>query len=479
MSVLENLEPKKVFDFFEQLCAIPHGSGNTAKISEFLRRFGEERGLETHKDDLGNIIIIKEATAGYENAEAVILQGHMDMVCEKAADCDIDMDTEGLRLKVEGDILFAEGTTLGGDNGIAVAMALALLDSDDIPHPRLEVVITVDEEIGMLGAIGLDVSPLKATRMINLDSEDEGVFTVSCAGGITARCALPLSYADFCGEAIKIRVGGLKGGHSGVEIHKGLGNSNILMGRLLYAISKAADIRLAAVNGGMKDNAIPRESAAVILTSDAAAVKKICEQFDAAFKNEYVVTDPEVFASYDSIESNARAMDKESTDRVIAFLVCSPNGVQAMSADIDGLVQTSLNLGVVKTEEDKLVAVQCIRSSVESNKQMLMDKAQALCLALGGTTEFFGDYSAWQYQQVSPLRDLLCEVYTEQTGKAPKIEAIHAGLECGVFAGKIPNLDCISIGPDLKEIHTCRERLYISSAKRLWEMLIEVLKRMK
>ncbi len=479
MSVLGNLQPKKVFDIFEQLCAIPHGSGNTDKISAFLKAFAEQRGLETHTDALGNVIIIKGATAGYENSEPVILQGHMDMVCEKAADCDIDMDTQGLRLKVDGDAVYAEGTTLGGDNGIAVAMALALLDSDDIDHPQLEVVITVDEEIGMLGAIGLDVSALKATRMINLDSEDEGVFTVSCAGGITAKCVLPVTYADYNGEAVVLRVGGLQGGHSGVEIHKGLGNSNILMGRLLYAVNKAADIRLVSVNGGQKDNAIPRETEAVILTSDAALVESVCKQFDAAFKNEYIVTDPDVFVKMQASKTEAHAMDKESSGRIIAFLSCSPNGVQAMSADIPGLVQTSLNLGVVKTEPDCLVAAQCIRSSVESNKQMLMDKVECLNNALGGSTEFYGDYSAWQYQQTSPLRDLMCEVYIEQTGKAPKIEAIHAGLECGVFAGKIPNLDCISIGPDLREIHTCRERLCISSSKRVWEMLLEVLKRMK
>lgn len=479
MAVLEHLEPKSVFKFFEEMCAIPHGSSNTKAVSDWLVAFAKERGLEHYQDELNNVIIIKEATSGYEAAEPVILQGHMDMVCEQAADCTKDMETEGLDLAVEGDVVYAIGTTLGGDDGIAVAMALAILDADDLAHPRLEAVFTVDEEIGMLGADGIDVSMLKARRMLNLDSEEEGVFTVSCAGGNETQSNLPLEREAFEGTVLTVTVGGLAGGHSGVEIHKGLGNSSLLMGRVLCAAAAKAELRLARVDGGLKDNAIPRETTAVLVTRNAEAVLEVCREMDAAFKNEYCVTDPAVFVKAEAAESDTVPMNEESTRRVICFLSCVPAGIQAMSADVPGLVQTSLNLGILKTEEDRLIGVNCVRSSVDSQKQMLVDRLTCLTEQLGGTVEVRGDYSGWQYSQVSPLRDLLTEVFTEQYGHAPKIEALHAGVECGIFAGKLPGLDCVSIGPDLTEIHTCREKLYIGSVQRLWAMVLETLKRMK
>jgi dipeptidase D len=478
MAVLEQLEPKRVFHFFEALCAIPHGSSNTKQISDYLVAFAQARGLEVHQDELNNVIIIKEATPGYEQADAVILQGHMDMVCEQAPSCTKDMSKEGLDLAVDGDIIYAKDTTLGGDDGIAVAMALAVLDAQDIPHPRVEAVFTVDEEIGMLGAAGLDVSMLRGTRMLNLDSEAEGVFTVSCAGGNVTTSTIPLSRAPFDGAALTITVGGLRGGHSGIEIDKGFGNSNLLMGRVLYAASQAAELRLVAVNGGLKDNAIPRETKALLVTADPDAVRAVCQVLDSQLKNEYRITDPGVFVS---VEDGAAAlpMDETSTARVIGFLTCLPNGIQAMSAGIPGLVQTSLNLGILQTAEDRLIGANCVRSSVDSQKQMLVDRLKCLTEMLGGRVEITGDYAGWEYQQNSPLRDLLVEVFTQQYGRAPKIEAIHAGVECGIFVGKLPGLDCVSLGPDMTEIHTCREKLYIASVQRLWTMLLETLKRMK
>ena len=478
MAILEHLEPKSVFHFFEEMCAIPHGSSNTKMVSDWLVRFARERGLEHYQDTLNNVIIIKEATPGYENAEPVILQGHMDMVCEQAPDCAKDMEKEGLDLAVDGDTVYAIGTTLGGDDGIAVAMALAILDAHDIPHPRVEAVFTVDEEIGMLGAAGIDVHMLRGRRMLNLDSEAEGVFTVSCAGGNLTQCTLPLTRAPFEGKALTITVGGLAGGHSGVEIDKGLGNSNQLMGRVLYAAARKADFRLVEVNGGLKDNAIPRETVAAVVTTTPDAVLSVCRELDAQLKNEYRITDPAVFVSV--AEGTASLpMDEDSTRRVLCFLTCLPSGIQAMSAGIPGLVQTSLNLGILKTTENQLVGGNCVRSSVDSQKQMLVDRLTCLTETLGGSVEVFGDYSGWEYQQESPLRDLLVEIFTEQYGHEPKIEAIHAGVECGIFAGKLPGLDCVSLGPDLTEIHTCRERMHIASVQRLWTMVLETLKRMK
>ena len=478
MAILEHLEPRGVFRFFEELCAIPHGSSNTKAVSDWLMDFARERGLEAYQDGLNNVIIIKEATSGYESAEPVILQGHMDMVCEKAPGCAKDMEKEGLDLAVDGDAVYAEGTTLGGDDGIAVAMALAILDADDIPHPRLEAVFTVDEEIGMLGATALDVSMLRGRRMLNLDSEEEGVFTVGCAGGNLTQCTLPLTRAPYAGKALTVTVGGLRGGHSGAEIDKGLGNANMLMGRLLYAASRKAELRLVEVNGGLKDNAIPRETVATLVTTDPEAVLAVCRELDAQLKNEYRTTDPDVFVT--AAESTASLpMDDDTTRRVLCFLTWAPNGIQAMSADMPGLVQTSLNLGILKTEKDAVIASFCVRSSIDGQKQMLVERLTCMTEALGGTVEVFGDYSGWEYRPDSPLRELLVEVFTQQYGHAPRIEAIHAGVECGIFSGKLPGLDCVSMGPDLTEIHTCREKLYISSVQRLWTMVLETLKRMK
>jgi len=479
MAVLQHLEPRSVFHFFEELAKIPHGSTNTKAISDWCVRFAQERGLEVHQDALNNIIIIKEAAPDCEGAEPVILQGHLDMVCEKAPDCGKDMTRDGLDLAVDGDTVYAKGTTLGGDDGIAVAMVLAILDAKDLPHPRIEAVFTADEEIGMLGAVDLDVSPLKGRLMLNLDSENEGVFTVSCAGGNLTRCALPIRRAVFEGKILTVTVSGLIGGHSGSEIDKGRANSSMLMGRILCALAAKTDFRLVSVTGGLKDNAIPRETKAVLAAADGSAVRGLCAAFEADFRSEYGATDPDVRVSVGAESSAVQPMDKASTAAAVCLLTCAPNGIQAMSADIAGLVQTSLNLGILVTDEKELDASFCVRSSVASQKQMLVDRLSCLTARLGGRVEVMGDYPGWEYQRDSKMRDLAAEVYREQYGKEPKIEAIHAGVECGMFAGKIAGLDCISIGPDITEIHTCREKLHIASTQRVYKMVVEILRRMK
>lgn len=479
MAVLEQLQPKSVFHFFEELCAIPHGSGNTKAISDYLMDFARQRGLEAYQDELNNVIIIKAATAGYEAAEPVIIQGHMDMVCEKAPECAKDMAVEGLDLAVEGDTVYAKGTTLGGDDGIAVAMALALLESEDLPHPRLEAVLTTDEEIGLLGASGIDVAPLKGRRMINLDSEAEGIFTVSCAGGNRTTCTLPIKRQSFDGTALSITVDGLAGGHSGVEIHKGLGNAAVLLGRVLAACCQEAELRLVRADGGGKDNAIPRRAEAVIVTANAEAVEAVCRRLAEEVREEYAQTDSGVRLTVEPTKTGETAMDEASTRRAVTLLCCAPNGIQVMSAEIEGLVQTSLNLGILETEAERISATFCLRSSVDSQKRMLVERLECLTQALGGTVTVQGDYAGWRYRTDSPLRELMCEVFTKQYGHPPKIEAIHAGVECGVFAGKLEGLDCVSLGPDLTEIHTCRERMHIASVQRVWALVTETLSRMK
>ena len=479
MAVLDQLEPKNVFRFFEQMCAIPHGSYNTKAVSDWCVAFAKERGLEHYQDEMNNVILIKEASVGYEEAQPVILQGHLDMVCEKAPGCEKDMAREGLDLAVEGDYIYAEGTTLGGDDGIAVAMALAALDDESLPHPRLEVILTTEEEVGMDGAMALDVSPIRGRKLLNLDSEAEGVFTVSCAGGSMAACGLPVARAPFGGDILRVRVAGLPGGHSGAEIHKGRANANMLLGRLLRAMAAETELRLVSADGGLKDNAIPVAAEAVVAAEDGRKAKAAAERMAACFRTEYRRSDPMLTVTAEEAAAAWLPMDAASTERTLCLLACAPNGVQTMSQDIHGLVQTSLNLGILKTEENAVTASFCIRSSVDSEKEMLKDRLACLLAQLGGRVSFSGEYPGWAYRPDSPLRELMTEVYREQYGREPKVEAIHAGLECGLLAGKLPGLDCVSIGPDLLEIHTPREKMSISSVQRVWAFVREVLKRSK
>ena len=479
MGVLSGLQPQAVFRFFEELCAIPHGSHNTKAISDYLAAFAEARGLRYRQDELNNVVVWKGATAGYENAPAVMLQGHMDMVAEKDADCPKDMETEGLDLFVEGDLVGARGTTLGGDDGIAVAMALAILEAEDIPHGPLECLFTVDEEVGMLGARGLDASDLTAKDLLNLDSEEEKVLTVSCAGSTRAVCTLPVRRAAYEGAVCKLVIDGLMGGHSGEEIHKGRANSNILMGRALTELMNATDMRLLTVSGGAKDNAIPRDAKALVAVQDKAAAQKAVAALEAALANEYRTADPDIRVSLTPAKSDLLPMDEDSTRRVAAFLFCAPNGVQMMSAEVPGLVQTSLNLGQVYTDGDAVVSRFMIRSSVNSQAAETTEKVITLTKALGGTVDIPASYSAWQYRPDSHLRDVMVEAFRAVYGEEPKIAALHAGLECGILSGKMPDLDCISFGPDLTNIHTPRERLHIASTARTWQLTLETLKRLK
>lgn len=482
MKVLENLEPKKVFHYFEEICSIPHGSRNTKQISDYLVDFAKAHGLTYYQDELNNVVIIKEASKGYENVEPVIIQGHMDMVCEKEKGCDIDFEKEGLRLYVEGDFVKAKDTTLGGDDGIAVAYALAILDSDELAHPRLEVVITVDEEIGMLGAIDIDLSMLKGHTMLNLDSDEEGHFLTSCAGGMSMITELPVKRVSQSGLKMLLTVTGLEGGHSGSEIHKEHGNANILMGRLLKQIMDITPFGIISMDGGLKDNAIPRECNCEILLPEesADAVMQVAETLDQAFKNEFCVSDAkvEVLCKKEEV-CETKMLDYTSVHKVIFYLRTVPNGVQHMSMMMPGLVETSLNLGILNLKDDMFEAVTSVRSSVSTRKEDLKDQVTQLVEMLGGEVTIEGDYPAWEYQPNSKMRDTIAEIYRELFGKEAIFEAIHAGLECGLFSEKIPNLDCVSFGPMNYDIHTPKERLSISSTERMWKLIVEYLKRAK
>lgn len=482
MAVLTGLKPEKVFAYFEKLCSVPHGSGNTKAISDMCVGFAKELGLRYRQEPCNNLIIWKDASSGYETSEPIILQGHIDMVCAKTDDCTKDMKTEGLDLRTDGQWVWADKTSLGADNGIAVAMILAIMADDTLPHPPLEAVFTVDEEVGMDGAFALDCSDLKSKRLLNLDSEIEGVFTVSCAGGMRADCLLPGKPETAAGmDGYTVTIAGLKGGHSGGDIHLGRGNANQLMGRVLYsAMERFHGLRLAAVSGGQFDNVIcSRCDATVALPAGHGAdFEAFIREFDATLKNEYAGCDDGVTVSCEAAAADT-AVSAETTSVMLHTLLALPQGVQAMNVDFPGLVQTSLNLGVLRLAEDGLHITFSIRSCIASQKEMLAQRVHAIVEFAGGSVTERGKYPGWQYVRQSHFRDTVLEAYHDITGKDGIIEATHGGLECGLFIEKIPGLDAISMGPEMHDVHSVRERLNAASTERTYELLCEALKRCK
>lgn len=475
---LAGLRPEAVFAWFEKICQIPHGSGNTKAISDFLADFARQRGLRYIQDELNDVIIFADASAGYEDHPPVILQGHMDMVCQKDADCPIDMHTQGLDVTHDGTWVWANGTTLGGDDGIAVAYALALLDDPSLVHPPLEVVITVDEETGMDGAAGIDLSVLSGRSLLNIDSEEEGIFTVACAGGGGAMLRLEAPRKVVMGPCIRLTVEKLRGGHSGVEIHKNRANANKVMGQVLEAVSQAVPLRLSSLAGGDKDNAIPRSCSAdaVVLSMYPDRINEILEQLQQQIRQQY--DEPEVVIRGENVDAfGSHALTEEATRAAIRLLNRVPNGVQSWSQQIPGLVQTSLNLGVMNLTQEALELRFSVRSSVNAEKHALLDELEQIgketenCACYRG-----GEYPAWEYQEKSPLRDTMIRVYRQMYGKEPEVVSIHAGLECGLLSEKLPGLDCVSIGPDMRDIHTSREKLSVASTERVWQFLLELLK---
>ncbi len=473
---LAGLEPAAVFHYFEEICAIPHGSRNTKKISDYLVAFAKEHDIPYIQDESNNVILFGKGTCGMEDHPPVILQGHMDMVCEKDGDCPLDLAADGLDVTHDDSFVFAKGTTLGGDDGVAVAFALALLADDSIPHPPLEVIITVDEEIGMLGASAIDLSELKGRRLINLDSEDEGIFTVSCAGGARATISLPVERRAVYGPCVRLTVDGLRGGHSGAEIHKNRANANYVMGQFMGRIQKIMPLCLTSLVGGTKDNAIPRSCQATLVAMGIhlERINAIAQELQAEIRETY--DEPEAsIQAFDVDALGGNSLSSESTAKIIALLCACPNGVQSMSQDMEGLVQTSLNMGILKLGERFSVTFS-VRSSVNSEKEALLNQLRQLSEFYGGSYSQMGEYPAWEFRKDSELRDTMVRIYREMFDKEPQVLAIHAGLECGLIGEKLPGLDCVSIGPQMHDIHTTREKLDIASTQRTWNFLLEVLK---
>ncbi len=464
-----------VFKIFEEISAVPRGSGNMQKIADYCVNFAKNLKLKYIRDEFNNVVIFKPASKGYENAEPIILQGHLDIVCQKEDDRQIDFLNDPLEIYRDGDFIKANGTTLGADNGIAVAFILAIL-SNDVLHPPIEAVLTTDEEIGLIGAGGLDKSVLTARKMINIDSEEDDVLTVSCAGGEDVILNIPLEFEGQNGTLLNINIGGLLGGHSGVEIDKNRTNANMLLGNLLKHIAKTQKFSLISAAGGTKENAIPNSATATICCENSENLLLQIDNFKNLCLGDIRQTEPDAFIEVKVGKSGSHnCLNEKSKDDIINLLTKTPNGVVKMSDEIEGLVETSLNLGVLATENNRVKAVFALRSNKESSLKELTEKIVSIGKKLDANTETEGFYPPWEYNPISPLRELYKKCYFEQNGKEIKVEAIHAGLECAVFSAEIKGLDCISIGPNLFDVHTTNERLGISSTVATLNLLLKIL----
>ncbi len=478
MDSVKELQPQKVFEWFHKLNQIPRCSYNEKGVSDFLVDFAKERDLEVYQDEALNVIIKKAGTAGYEKLEAVILQGHMDMVCVKGKKSQHDFTKDPIELIVEGDFVRANDTTLGADDGIAVAFALAILDSDDLKHPPLEVLITTSEETGMDGVHALKNDHLQGKTLLNIDSEEEGIFLVSCAGGATKITRFNLQREDVNKEALEIRISGLKGGHSGMEIVKQRANAIKLMARILNKVRKNSDITIAKFVGGSKHNAIPNESVASFITSNANDSKQIIESFTKELKEEYRVEDPDLNIEVSDIKTES-LYSKELSENLIDYLMMCPDGVIYMSRDIEGLVQTSLNNAIVEELDDTLKIVTSVRSASSSSLREVLNMLEIIAKRTGAQSEEEGNYPAWQFEEDSKIRDKSLDVYKTLFKKEAQVSAIHAGLECGLLKEILPDVDMISFGPNLYDVHTEKEHMSISSAQRVWSFLIALLESLK
>ncbi|MBP5208507.1 MAG: aminoacyl-histidine dipeptidase [Clostridia bacterium] len=479
MEFTEQCRPLSVFKFFELLSSVPHGSGNTKAISDICVDFAEKRGLEYYRDEYNNVIIYKKGSKGREDLAPVIIQGHLDMVCAKNPDDPLDMAREPIKLSIDGGYLHAVGTSLGGDDAIAVAMALAILDDDTLSHPPIEAVFTTDEETGMFGAAGLDASRLTGRRMLNIDSEEEGVFTAGCAGGVRANCSIPVS-REKCGDGVQayeITIGGLLGGHSGCDIDKERASSNLLAGRFLFAAAKLMPLRICAMSGGEFDNVIPGKTVAVAVVSeiDCRRFEALAEKYAGIYSFELQSCDPGVTLTVKKVKKPKDALTLSDTSKVLTALRILPYGIQHMDPDLKGLVQTSLNMGVLRLGENSFDYSYAIRSSVATRKQELLERVVTVTELLGGSVTTHGAYPGWEYRKVSPLRDKALQAYRDVYGAEAVISATHGGLECGLFADKLPGLDCISYGPELHDVHSVRERLGVASVGRVYDLTCRIL----
>ncbi len=476
--ILENLEPKKVFYFFEKISEIPRCSGHEKEIADYIENFAKKKGFETYRDEYNNVVVRKSASKGKENSPVTILQGHIDMVCVKDSEHEHDFSKDGLQLYVDGEFLKAKGTTLGADNGIAVAYMLAILDDDTLVHPELEAVFTTDEEVGMTGALNLDKTVLKGKYFINIDSEEEGIVTVGCAGG--NRSVIELKFdresASSTSESYELALSGLKGGHSGVEIDKNRANANVVLGRILNELG--CDFNLVSIDGGTKDNVICFEAKALINVekSHMSGIEKSLNKIENELRNEFCPDDKNFKLTFEKTQKIDKQIDKTSTNKAIQILVLAPNGVVSMSSTLEGMVESSLNIGILKTSENSINYNYAIRANIASKKIDLVNRISLLAKLVGAEFRVGSDYPEWEFKPNSKLLSICKNEYKKFSGKEAEVQAIHAGLEPGVFLLKMPEVEAISIGPDMFDVHSPSERLDIASAERMYRFTVELLK---
>ena len=475
-------EPAKLFHYFEEISAIPRESGNEKGISDYLVAFAKEHGLWVYQDDVYNVIIKKAASAGAEDKPAVMLQGHIDMVCDKLGTVEHDFTKDGIDLVVKDGVLTANGTTLGADNGIAVALMLTVLDDDSLAHPALECVFTTDEESGLVGAETLDKSQIDARTMINLDSEEEGVATVSCAGGVVVTYTRPITREHKSGSVLTLEISGLLGGHSGADIHLERGNGNLIMARIVERLMIAGEPSLVSFNGGTKDNAINRECKAELVYADHASAEagaEIAREIAAKVAVELETYDPGFTCDVEVADgAEVEAIDADTALAFVRAIRLAPNGVMRRNLAADGAVDVSSNIGVVATSDTEAKILLSPRSSITSLQEEFKDRLQTLADVLGFDAKFEFEYPGWSYAEHSPVRDVFLESYRELFGSELRIESIHAGLECGLFAEALDGLDAIAVGPTLKDVHTPDESMELASSERFYTLLVDVLKRL-
>ena len=482
MSDVSKLAPQEVFRYFKEISDVPRSSSHNEKISAYLVNFAKEHSLEHYQDESGNVIIWKDGTPGYENSDMVMIQGHMDIVAEKTEDSTHDFQNDPLELIVDGDTLTANKTTLGADDGAAIAMGLALLDSTDIPHPPLEFIATVDEEIGMLGAYALDGSKIRSRKVINIDSEEEGIITVGCAGAVDIFTSFPADKKLVNGVKYKYVVDGLLAGHSGLDIHQERANAGQIVARLFLDAREKAELNIVSINGGRATNVIlgKVEGEVIVAASDVKAFEEIIATSTEEIKAEYRTSDPGITVSIEAVgEASEEAVDTVCQDNFFKFLVACPTGAEHYSVELKGLVETSHSIGVVKLEDGRLITKSMSRSSVNSRNRLLARKIGIIAEALGAEVEHGSSYGAWEFNNKSDLLDVCINAYKEQYGEEPVVSAMHAGIECGIWAEKVGKVDAVSIGPDMTGVHSVNEELSIPSTERTWQYLKLILSHCK
>lgn len=471
---LSQIEPQVIWKNFARLNAVPRPSKKEEKVIAFIKSFGETLGLETTVDAVGNVIIKKPATPGMENRKSVIMQSHLDMVCQKNNDVDFDFETQGIQMKVDGDWVKAKGTTLGADNGLGVATIMSVLESTDLPHPALEALFTIDEETGMTGALGLQAGQLDGKILLNLDTEEDDEIDIGCAGGVDVTISHTYPVQKSSGECVKIEVKGLQGGHSGMDIHKGFGNANMILGRLLYC-GINHEIQLNTIDGGSLRNAIPRESLAEIGVKNAEQFMRDLEMLKKEILEEFASVEDHLQINFQKTEKKENCLSAEDSRSVILVLKALHNGVYRMSPDVQDLVEASNNVARVELIDGNLRILNLSRSSVESSKNSVAEQLKSVADLAGMSTEFSGSYPGWKPKPGSEIVQVLEKIYTEKFGEKPHVVACHAGLECGIIGANYPEMEMVSYGPTIRGAHSPDERASISSAQKFWEYTKEIL----